>query len=261
MKKLINSLLALALALSLVACGTSNNTDNRINAPASSEDLKGEDYQDVMTLLQVAGFTNIEVEILDDLILGWLTKDGEVEKISINGDADFSASSKFPIDARIVISYHTFPSNETEEEPGATATLLPNAETTQGVTASGSPELAELLDLNAINSTNSAESDAQFVGMYYRLIGTVSEAMEPSDGFNAMVIIHPEVMAKGMGSTLPLDINIWMTAAEFEKIGGITSVGKQIDVVAKLTSIGRNSISEDPAIKGYPIQLEFGEYD
>lgn len=68
-------------------------------------------------------------------------------------------------------------------------------------------------------------------------------------------------MAKGMGSTLPLEINIWLTADEFEKIGGISSVGKQIDLSEKLTSISRNAISKDPAVKGYPIQLEFGEYD
>jgi len=29
----------------------------------------------------------------------------------------------------------------------------------------------------------------------------------------------------------------------------------------KLTSISRNAISDDPAIKGYPIQLEFGDYN
>jgi hypothetical protein len=123
--------------------------------------------------------------------------------------------------------------------------------------------LAEPLDLNAINSTNSAESDAQFVGKHYRVTGVIDQAMEPSDadGLNAMVIIQPDVMAKGMGSTLPLEINIWLTADEFEKIGGISSAGKKIDLSVKLISISRNAISKDPAVKGYPIQLEFGDYD
>ena len=120
MKKLITILLALVLVLSLAACGSGDKTDNRINIPESSTDLKGKDYKDVMTLLQVAGFTNIEVEVLDDLITGWLTKDGEVEKVSINGDTDYSASSKHPYDAKIVITYHTFPSTETEKVPEAT---------------------------------------------------------------------------------------------------------------------------------------------
>ena len=121
--------------------------------------------------------------------------------------------------------------------------------------------LTEPLDLNAINSTNSNKSDEKFEGKYYRVTGIIEQVIEPSDGFNAMVIINPDVMAKGMGSTLPLEINIWLTADEFEKIGGISSVGKQIDLSVKLTSISRNTISPDPAVKGYPIQLEFGEYD
>lgn len=121
--------------------------------------------------------------------------------------------------------------------------------------------LTEPLDLNAINSTNSDKSDAKFVGKYYRVTGIIDQAMKPSDGLNAMVIIEPDVMAKGMGSTLPLEINIWLTADEFEKIGGISSVGKQIDLSVNLTSISRNAISKDPAVKGYPIQLEFGEHD
>lgn len=121
--------------------------------------------------------------------------------------------------------------------------------------------LSEPLDLNAINGTNSDKSDAKFVGKYYRVTGIIDQAMKPSDGSNALVIIQPDVMAKGMRSTLPLEINIWLTADEFKKIGGISSVGKQIDLSKKLKSISRNAISKDPAVKGYPLQLEFGEYD
>lgn len=274
MKKMITSLLVLVMILSLTACGLGDNPDNMLTAPKSSSDLEGEDYKDVVTLLQVAGFTNIEVETIDDLITGWLTKDGEVEKVSINGDTDFFASSKFPYDSKIVITYHTFPSTETEQVTETTATqeLTESTETNETPEATESTEaslpseetdnlLAEPLDLNAINSTNSPESDAQFVGKYFRVIGIIDQVMEPSDGFNALVIIEPDVMAKGMGSTLPLEINIWLTEDEFEKIGGITSIGKQIDISVELTSISRNAISDDPAVKGYPIQLEFGEYD
>lgn len=238
MKKLIASLLVLVLVLSLVACGSSDDTDDRINVSESSTDIKGKDYKDAMTLLQVAGFTNIELEVLDDLITGSLTKDGEVEKVSINGDTDFSESSKYEHDATIVITYHTFP------------VVLDTAKLSAGP-----------LDLNAINSTNSAESDAEFVGKYYMITGIIEQAMEPSDGYNALVIIQPDVMAKGMESTLPLEINIWLTADEFESIGGISSIGKQIDISVKLTTVSRNAMSKDPAVKGYPIQLEFGEYN
>ena len=120
---------------------------------------------------------------------------------------------------------------------------------------------AEPLDLNAINNTNTTGSDSRFVGKLYRVTGIIYQAMGPSDGGNALILIEPNVMAKGMGSTLPLEINIWLTPDEFEKIGGISSEGKQVDISVKLTSISRNTLSKDAAVKGYPIQLEFGEYN
>lgn len=136
MKKLITSLFALMIIISLVACGSSDTTDNRIKVTEYSSDLKGKDYKDVMTLLQAAGFTNIEVELLDDLITGWLTKDGEVEKVSINGVTEFSSSSKYPEDAKIVITYHTFPLKETEK-------LLEITETSETIQAT---EVSEISD-------------------------------------------------------------------------------------------------------------------
>ncbi len=118
----------------------------------------------------------------------------------------------------------------------------------------------EPLDLQAINKTNTAKSYSKFVGKYFKIAGVVGEAMPPSEGMNALIILHPDIMARGMGSTLPLDINIWLTPYEFEKIGGLSSVGKQIELIEILTSISRNAVSKDTKVKGYPIQLEFGVY-
>jgi hypothetical protein len=77
--------------------------------PLSAEELKGKNYQEVITRLKTAGFTNIKTEIMYDLIAGWLVKDGEVERVSANGKTYFNSGSKFPMDAKIVVTYHTFP--------------------------------------------------------------------------------------------------------------------------------------------------------
>jgi len=42
------------------------------------------------------------------LITGWITKDGEVEEVEIDGYTTFSSSSRFLPDVEIVITYHTF---------------------------------------------------------------------------------------------------------------------------------------------------------
>lgn len=124
-------------------------------------------------------------------------------------------------------------------------------------------EEAEPLDLIAINHTNSEKQDAQFIGRQYLITGIVYDAMGPDEwSDDALVIIHPDVLARGMlqgaGMDFPLEINIWMSAEEYKAIGGDTSVGKEIRVVKTLTSIARNATSKDSSIRGYPIQLEFG---
>ena len=115
LKKLITLALAVMVASSLVGCGTTDESSDTAKMPEASSELEGEDYQDVMTRLEVAGFTSIETAALDDLITGWLTNDGEVERVSVNGETDFSSGSRYPVDARIVITYHTFPEAESDE--------------------------------------------------------------------------------------------------------------------------------------------------
>ena len=74
----------------------------------SSDDLIGKDYKTVIEKLKKQGFTNIQEVADKDLITGWLTKDGEVEKVSIDGKTDFTENSNYAADVKIIITYHTF---------------------------------------------------------------------------------------------------------------------------------------------------------
>lgn len=97
-------------------------TSGALHAPASAIHYCGENYQDVIKELKAAGFTNIKTQAIDDLVIGFLTKDGEVEEISIGGDSSFSEGKGFDENVEVVIKYHTFPAaKETpkpEETPG-----------------------------------------------------------------------------------------------------------------------------------------------
>jgi len=90
-----------------------------IKMPGSSTDFKFSNYEDVVMQLQTAGFTNIKTVALKDIILGWLTKDGEVERVSVNGETEFKKGAKFDADAKIVVTYHTFPETSEEATPAA----------------------------------------------------------------------------------------------------------------------------------------------
>lgn len=218
-------------------------------------------------------FTNAEIQKSEEILIaglpGWTitftTADTDRQGVFTNGVYSFVYNTN----AKKIIMISCFYDSNDQSQYDYLGDHKKVLETAKLSTESGdlneikSTKTAETLDLNAINNTNSAKSDAKFVGKYYKVTGIVYEAIGPSDGFNALVIIHPNVLAKGMGSTpnFPLEINIWMSESEFKKIGGRASIGKKIDVSMKLTSIGRNATSKDPVIKGYPIDLEFGEYD
>lgn len=117
MKQLFLSLL-LALILVVVA-GCDSEPADGIKMPFSASACKGENYQEVVADLEEAGFTNVQVEILDDLIIGFLTEDGEVEQVTINGDTTFSTDTRCPKDAEIVVTYHTFP--QADEDSGVSS--------------------------------------------------------------------------------------------------------------------------------------------
>jgi hypothetical protein len=137
-RKLVALALAVMLMVFLTACGAAANTLGAVQSadtaamPASSSHLKGEDYQDVVSKLRSAGFTNVITATIDDLVTGWLTKDGEVEKVSVDGSTDFQANSKFPKGAEIVVTYHTFPKEATDsaKETSSTAVDNPKSATT-----------------------------------------------------------------------------------------------------------------------------------
>ena len=44
---------------------------------------------------------------MNDLITGWIAKEGEVEAVTIDGHDDFKAKSYYVPDVQIVITYHS----------------------------------------------------------------------------------------------------------------------------------------------------------
>lgn len=80
----------------------------KIYAGLSSKEVEGKNYSEIVDHFKQQGFTDIKTEKIEDLVTGWLTKDGEVENVTINGLSDFEKESIFEPDAKIVVFYHTF---------------------------------------------------------------------------------------------------------------------------------------------------------
>ncbi len=84
----------------------------RIGAPISSKEVKGKNYEEVIDLFSNEGFINIETNVEYDIITGWITDDGEVDNVTINSDKYFFGGKGYPLDAEVIITYHTYKSNK-----------------------------------------------------------------------------------------------------------------------------------------------------
>jgi DNA-directed RNA polymerase subunit RPC12/RpoP len=104
---------------SLALSGNKNKNDsvqNEISPPTTASSLEGENYEDVEKRFKSSGFKNITFKPMGDLVTGWINEDGEVAKVSINGVTSFSPYDKFPLDAEVVISYHSYSAEEDQNE-------------------------------------------------------------------------------------------------------------------------------------------------
>ncbi len=117
--------IVIGLICGITSCGASSKAanDGKVAIPESSSGFEGENYEDVVTRLETAGFTNIETEGLGDLITGFFHKDGDVKTVSVNGSTSYSSHQRFSPDAQIVIRYHSYPaSGESSSEDSDSAT-------------------------------------------------------------------------------------------------------------------------------------------
>ncbi|CAM2878866.1 DUF4839 domain-containing protein [Actinomyces slackii] len=125
---IVVGMLATALIVFPVsACGKSEAVP-QVQPPLSSSKFDDHDYLEVAALFQEAGFTNVKMEPIPDLVLGWLVEDGEVEEISIGGDTEFTTGERFDPSVPVIIRYHTFPEDASPSpmpEGSATASPLP----------------------------------------------------------------------------------------------------------------------------------------
>lgn len=83
-------------------------------SPLTSKEAKGMNYLDVIDEFEKAGFINVTTDVKYDIVTGWMTDDGEVKSVSINGDKKFDADDEYRLDAEVVITYHTWKKNRSK---------------------------------------------------------------------------------------------------------------------------------------------------
>lgn len=80
--------------------------------PLTSKETKGMNYLDVIDEFENAGFVNVTTVVEYDIVTGWLTDDGEVKSVTINGDKKFDSYNEYRLDAEVVVTYRTLKKNK-----------------------------------------------------------------------------------------------------------------------------------------------------
>lgn len=79
-----------------------------ITIPFSASSLRKLNYNEVCLRLSALGFTEIYTVPIKDLVTGWITKDGSVEKVVVGSGEMFNKNAVYKYDVKITIHYHTF---------------------------------------------------------------------------------------------------------------------------------------------------------
>lgn len=154
MKRLLTLCLSLIMVFLITGCGSSEGHDGEAKTPSGSSIQKGRDYESVVNDFKEQGFTNINLVELDDLVTGWMTKEGEVESVSVDGDIDYKADTWYPNDVEVVISYHTFPESNNEKtqhssDSNDTTTPTEQESKSEILTTDNCEDLASILSIKA----------------------------------------------------------------------------------------------------------------
>jgi hypothetical protein len=142
------------LALNFIGAKDSKNSDGKIAVGISSDEVVGKNYEEVVLTLKQAGFTNVETMAINDLVTGWLTKNGEVEKVEIDRYTTFRADSKYDASTRIVVHYHTF--------KGQTSLTTKQVQTTENPSISTSDNKSA----SSVSSASTKPSNTSALSVY-----------------------------------------------------------------------------------------------
>lgn len=131
----------------------------KVNPPISSSEIGSQNYKTLLSQFESAGFMNISTEKIEDLVTGWLTKDGEVEEIQIGEKTRFSKSDYFSPRTEVIIRYHTFPESIQSNTPSSFSEKSDSStSSSQSQTTVKSSNSNEKTSRSVTYSTNDAET-------------------------------------------------------------------------------------------------------
>ncbi len=154
--------------------------------PGEKYDFLGENYRNIYNTLTDAGFTNITLTPVYDIILGIFATAEDVESLTVDGYDDYEQGEVFDIDVPIVITYHMPASSRPEREgqtssqPGDNSALSrPESQVSerpsqrQPLTPDNCPQLKEMLENKADMDDSYGDFARKYAGQTIEFDGRI----------------------------------------------------------------------------------------
>lgn len=258
MSRKVVSVFLMCVFFLFTACASGEVDDHTGEAitPAISSEQKGRNYQDVIADFEENGFKNIRTETIEDLITGWITEDGEVEQVSVDGDTGYLSGIWYPDDVEVIITYHTFSSNESATGEPSESTD-PNEESTSEadseiLTIDNCADLAALLSIKDPGDPSVSLFAEKYTGKTIEFDGNVMSAFPHGDYDTRFDILlgagdYDENSATGPNFQFS-DVGAYDLGVDIFSIEDYIKVGTNLRIVAKVGSYDANSqlFSLDP---------------
>ena len=166
MKKIVCLFIILSMII-MTGCHS-----GQVKITSNPDDYEGRMYEEVEKELKDQGFKNVKTAKIEDLITGWLTKDGEVDKVTIDGKDSYKSGEWIDKDAKVIIFYHTFPPKKDKPKEYYTEPETePENETTNDHDKTREYDCGETAHFNGYNITIDNPSDIiVYNGEYYFVV-------------------------------------------------------------------------------------------
>lgn len=266
MKRMLVFLCLMVIITTLSACSDKQDP-NVLEVSKSSDEMSGENYQKVVSEFEEIGFTNIETRVLDDLITGWLTKDGEIEQVEINGATEFSANDSFEKDSEIVVTYHTFSKEEKSdtEATGETSSDIDEKSTEEKsaeavdqstddtsveseqdiLTEENNEDLAALLAVQDTNDLIVVEFAKKYVGRTIEFDGYIAHMMPHGDNttrYDILIAVGDSSQTTYSGPDFKFeDVNVFDLNLTGSEVPETIGMGQNLYITAVVEEYEENS--------------------
>lgn len=246
MKKVIRILLVSICCIIFVACDSSEEHPGQAKTPSGSSIMKGRDYKSVVEAFEENGFTNIKLEKIEDLVLGWLTEEGEVEEVSVGGDFEYSPDDWVEADTEVVIRYHVFPAEETEQKSEEDTTESRGEEVVDEVlTIENCEEFANMLLSNGESYEEYEVFSSKYKGRTIEFDGRIDHIMNHGNydtRYDILVFAGDYDPNHQIGPAFKFeDVNALNLGLDTLCLQEKIQVGKNVRIVAKVDEFDRKS--------------------